>query len=279
MLLQPPRKEEFEFGEPIELDAANSGFTQEEIETLAGPSPDGWEDGSRGLAEWVSQMWRPGRQLPPTIEQVKSEFGYQATPFLTDLISVAELQGTRLDGVIKAQSAQHNFYIMRCGVYINPNDEERFEALKFEVHYKSPGISTYTMLPGPESRKLLELGGKADIGITGSAEFGFPETSIEAARASASVKAELEAKFIVSFHYELKTQVVDAFGFGNPFCKWFMHEGANLRNDVVFYPLVRAPKSMTDFRCEFRAFFKIGCPRWKNAEFFMKPPKTIVVSC
>jgi hypothetical protein len=167
---------------------------------------------------------------------------------------------------------------MRCGVYIAPDGGERFEALKFEVRYRDDSTSTYTMLPGPQTDKILELGGKADIGVNGKVEFGFPEMSLGAAAVDASAKVDLEAKFIVSFHYELKTPVVDSFGIGNPFSRWLMHKGDKLRNDVVFYPVIMTPKSVTGFECEFRAYFKINHPDWKNAEFFLKPPRTIRVS-
>jgi hypothetical protein len=57
-----------------------------------------------------------------------------------------------------------------------------------------------------------------------------------------------------------------------------MHKGDKLRNDVVFYPIIMTPKGITKFECEFSAFFKIGHPEWENSEFFLKPPKTILVS-
>jgi hypothetical protein len=94
----------------------------------------------------------------------------------------------------------------------------------------------------------------------------------------ASAKAKLEANFIVSFHYELKTAVVDAYGAGTQFCKWFMHEGKNLRNDVLFYPIIRTPKAVTGFECEFEAAFQIGHPAWTRAEFFNVDPQKIAVS-
>lgn len=99
----------------------------------------------------------------------------------------------------------YNFYIMWCGVYIVPEGRETFEALKFNVRYKDDRATTITMLPGPQTRKILELGGTADIGLDRKAEFGFPEVSLGAASAKASAKAELDTKFIVSFHYELKS--------------------------------------------------------------------------
>jgi hypothetical protein len=219
-----------------------------------------------------------GKEGAPAIESLKSEFGYQSQPFIADLVSVAEAQGTELDGIIKARSPKYNFYLMQCGVYIVPEGGEKFEALKFEVRYKEPNVATHGMLPGPQAEKILALGGKADIGVSGKLEFGFPPIPLQAAAASAAAKAELEANFIVSFSYEMKTQVVDAFGTGTEFCRWFMHKGDRLRNDVIFYPLIRTPKSVTEFDCEFRAYFKIDHSDWKNAEFFLKPPLEVRVS-
>lgn len=274
MILQPPSKQDFDFQDKIRVDVENKGFTEQEIQKLAGPPPPSM--GEKGLTDWWKRIWSPNR--PPEIQNLKSEFGYQSNPFLTDLLAVAEAQGTPLEGIIKARAANYNFYIMRCGVYIAPDGGEKFEALKFEVHYKDDNASTYAMLPGPQTDKILELGGKADIGFNGKGEFGFPEISLQGTTLSAAAKAELEAKFIVSFHYELKTLVVDAFGTGTLFCRWFMHKGDKLRNDVVFYPVIMTPKSLTAFDAEFRAYFKINHPDWKNAEFFLKPPRTINVS-
>jgi hypothetical protein len=278
MLLQPPAKQDFDFQGNIQIDIENKGFTPNEIQTLAGPQLNGLEAGAKGFSDLWKKVWGLNRQVPPEIQNLKSEFGYQSNPFLTDLITVADAQGTPLEGVIKARSAKYNFYIMRCGVYIVPEGKEKFEALKFEVRYMDDRASTYTMLPGPQTQKILELGGKADIGVNGKAEFGFPEFSLQGMTVGASAKAELEAKFIVAFQYELKTIVVDSFGVGNPFCRWLMHKGDKLRNDVVFYPVIMTPKSVTEFECEFRAYFKINHPDWKNAEFFLKPPRTIQVS-
>lgn len=221
-----------------------------------------------------------GLDRPPEIKNLKSEFGYQSAPLLTDLIAVAEAQGTPLEGVIKARSAKYNFYLMRCGVYITPEDGEKFEALKFEVRYNHDNASTYAMLPGPQTNTILELGGKANIGLNAKGEFGFPMVALPAqgVAVGASAKAEVEAKFIVSFQYELKTIVVDSLGTGNPFCRWFMHKGDKLRNDVVFYPIIMTPKSVTEFECEFKAYFKINHRDWNNAEFFLKPPRMIQVS-
>ena len=277
MILPSPSKQDFDFNDAISIDIENKGFTDEEILKLAGPPPGGTGAGSKGLFDhWLKEVWKKDRA--PEIGGLKSEFGYQTTPFLSDLVAVAEAQGTPLEGIIKARSANYNFYIMRCGVYIAPDGGEKFEALKFEVRYKDDNASTYAMLPGPQTEKILELGGKADIGFSGKGEFGFPEISLQGAAVSASAKAELEAKFIVSFHYELKTLVVDSFGAGTQFCKWLMHKGDKLRNDVVFYPVIMTPKSLTSFNVEFRAYFKINHQDWKNAEFFLKPPRAINVS-
>jgi len=277
MILLPTPKQDFDFKNDIQADTKNIGFTPEEIQKLAGqPPPEFDAPGGKGIGDWWNSVW--GSDRAPEIQNLKSEFGYQTNPFLADLVSVAKAQGTPLEGIIQARAAKYNFYLMRCGVYINPQGGEKFEALKFEVHYKNSNVSTYNMLPGPQTEKILELGGKADIGVTGKVDFGFPPIPVQGAMVSAEVKAQLEAKFIVSFHYELKTQVVDAFGAGTGFCRWFMHKGDKLRNDVVFYPLIMTPASVTEFECEFKAFFKINHPDWNHAEFFLKPPVTIQVS-
>jgi hypothetical protein len=276
MILAPPTKQDFSFQSDVQVDTQNQGFTDEEMRKLSGPAPAGLEaKGEKGFTDWWKQTW--GLDRAPEIQNLKSEFGYQSQPVLTDLVSVAEAQGTQLAGDIKARSAKHNFYIMPCGVYIAPQGGETFKALKFEIYYKEQA-STYDMLPGPQTEKILELGGKADIGFTGKGEFGFPPIPIQGATVGGAAKAELDAKFIVSFHYELKTQVVDAFGRSNPFCRWVMYRGEDLRNDVVFYPVIMTPKSVDSFTCEFRAYFKIDHRDWTNAEFFLKPPMTLEVS-
>jgi hypothetical protein len=276
MILQRPRKEDFVLQQDIKVDTENRGFTDAEMQALAGARPS---EGARGLGDrWWAQIWGRQRQVPPQIQNLKSEFGYQSNPLLTNLVAVADSQGTPLDAVIKGRAANSNFYIMRCGVFIAPNGGEKFEALKFTVRYKADTASTYAMLPGPQDKKQLELGGKADVGLNGKLQFGLPEISVAAATADASAKADLEAKFIVAFHYELKTPVVDAYGLGSPFCTWLMHKGDNLRNDVVFYPIIMTPKSVTAFECEFEAYFKIGHPDWSNSEFFLQPSRTIRVA-
>jgi hypothetical protein len=277
MILPPLQKQDFIIGNDLQVDVANRGFTAQEIQMLAEPLPDSLKR-AKGEERWWEQIWRRNRQVPPERQKLKSEFGYQSNPLLTDLIAVAEAQGTSLDGLIKARSPNYNFFIMRCGVYIAPGGGEKFEALKFEVRYKDDRASTYTMLPGPQTKKILELGGKADIGVDGKVEFGFPDVSLGAASVEASAKAKLDAKFIVSFDYELKTPVVDSFGIGNPFCKWLMYKGDNLRNDVVFYPIITTPKSVKGFECEFRAYFKINHPNWNIGEFYENPPRTVAVS-
>lgn len=278
MILPPPAREDFDFKGDIQVDVENKGFSPAEMQTLAGAPPAGAQAGAKGVHDWWNSVW--GLDRPPEIQNLKSEFGYQSAPLLTDLVAVAEAQGTPLEGVIKARSARYNFYLMRCGVYIAPEDGEKFEALKFEVRYNHDGASTYGMLPGPQTNTILELGGKANIGLNAKGEFGFPEVALpgQGVAVGASARAELEAKFIVSFQYELKTIVVDSLGTGNPFCRWFMHKGDKLRNDVVFYPVIMTPKSVTQFECEFKAYFKINHRDWKNAEFFLKPPRTMEVS-
>jgi hypothetical protein len=281
-ILAKPQKADFTFSKDIKVDTANAGFSAVEIQRLASQEEkaavQGARGGEKGLADWWTAVWGQGRSVPPEIENLKSEFGYQSVPILTDLIEVANFQGTPLDGIIKARSARYNFYILSCGVYISPQDNEKFEALKFEIYYKANNVATYSMLPGPQTEKLLAIGGKAEIGVTGKIDFGLPPIPIHGATVEAGAKAALEAKFIVAFDYELKTQVVDSFGVGNPFCRWFMYKGDNLRNDVVFYPIIMTPKNVTSFDCEFRAYFKISHPKWERSELFLKPPKTIPVS-
>ena len=270
MVLQQPKKTDFAFEKNIIVDVENKGFTEEEIKKLAGTSaavPD-----AKGFKEWFNNLWPGNRKVPPEVENLKSEFGYQTDPDLTNLITVAEAQQTPLDGQVKVVWPDYNFYIMQCGVYISADDGEKFEALKFEIKYHNNRVSTYGMLPAPEQKKIFEVGGSADIGVNGSAQFGVPEIAIGNAQVDASAKAKLEANFIVSFHYELKTQLVDAFGKGTSFCKWLLHKGDKLRNDVVFYPILKIPKEIKEFECEFKAYFKIGHPSWKNSEFFLKPP-------
>ena len=277
MILQPPSKNDFAFDENIEPDIENRGFSAAEVDQISEPYEFD-RAGAKGIDDLLSKLWKRDRDVPPEIQNLKSEFGYQSRPFLTDLIAVAEAQNTELSGMIKARASHYNFYIMPCGVYIAPDGGEKFEALKFEVRYKADDAATFSMMPGPEVKKILSLGGKADIGVTGKVDFGFPQIPLETASVDASAKAELEANFIVSFSYELKTQVVDAYGVQNSFCRWLMHKGDKLRNDVVFYPIIMTPKSVTGFECEFRAFFKIGHPDWKNSEFFLKPPRTVEVT-
>lgn|SRR5262249_35275996 len=277
MIFEPLQKKDFSIARDIWVNVENRGFTEDEVRLLAGPDPNE-EKGMKGDRSWWKQMWPANRQVPPERQRLKSEFGYQSNPLLTDLVAVASAQGTTLDGFVKAKSANYNFFIMRCGVYIVPDGGEKFEALKFDVRYKDDRASTYTMLPGPQTKKILELGGKAEVGVDAKAAFGFPEVSLATASADASAKAKLEAKFIVAFDYELKTPVVDSLGQGNPFCRWLMHKGDALRNDVVFYPIIVTPKSVSGFDCEFRAYFKINHPDWTNAELYENPPQTIAVS-
>lgn len=275
MILPPPAKEDFAMDKDIRVDTENKGFSSEEMGQL---SETAGEAGAKGIGDWWTKVWGQGRVVAPEIGELKSEFGYQTQPIITDLLDVAAAQNTPLEGVIKARSAHYNFYMMRCGVYIAPENDETFEALKFQVKYKDDKTSTHSMLPGPQTEKLFGVSTKADVGVTGKIDFGLPPIPLHAVSIEAAAKAELEAKFIVAFEYELKTQVVDSFGVGNSFCKWFMHKGANLRNDVVFYPIIMTPKATKSFDCEFHAYFKISHPHWKQAEFFLKPPKTITVS-
>jgi hypothetical protein len=276
MILEPLQKKDFSISKDIRVNVENRGFTDEEIALLAGPDPNE-ERGNRGDGSWWKRIWPANRQVPPERQRLKSEFGYQSSPLLTDLIAVASAQGTALDGFVKAKSTNYNFFIMRCGVYIVPDGGERFEALKFEVRYKDDRASTFTMLPGPQTKKILELGGKAEVGVDAKAAFGFPEVSLANASVDASAKTKLETKFIVAFDYELKTPVVDSFGQGNPFCRWLMHKGDALRNDVIFYPVIIAPKTVFGFDCEFKAYFKISHPDWINAELYETPSRTIAV--
>jgi hypothetical protein len=277
MILEPLQRKDFSIARDIRVNVDNRGFTEDDIKRLAGPDPNE-EKGGKGDGDWWKRMWPANRQVPPERQGLKSEFGYQSNPLLTDLIAVANAQGTTLDGFVKAKSANYNFFIMRCGVYIVPDGGEKFEALKFDVRYKDDRAATYTMLPGPQTKKILELGGKAEVGVDTKAAFGFPEVSLATASVDASAKAKLEAKFVVAFDYELKTPLVDSLGAGNSFCRWLMHKGDALRNDVIFYPIIITPKSVSGFDCEFRAYFKINHPDWTNAELYETPPRTIAVS-
>lgn len=276
MILEPLTRDHFRFDGKPQLDSENKGFTQEELAALAGPPP--LEEGAMGPLDWLKQIWPRNREAPPEIQNLRSEFGYQSMPLATDLLAVAKAQKTPLEGVIRASSENYNFYLMQCGVYIAPAEGERFEALKFEVYYRGANVATHSMLPGPETKSILKAGGKAEVGIDGKASFGIPEIPLDQAKVDASAKAQLEGRFIVSFDYELKTLVVDSFGSGTPFCKWFMHKGDKLRNDVLFYPILRTPKNVTGFDCEFKAYFKINHPDWKKPELFLKPPITVPVS-
>ena len=277
MRLTPASRQDFDFQRDVRVDVGNEGFTPEEIKALSGPATrEAFERG--GVSDWWKSVWRAGREAPPELGDLKSEFGYQSQPFLADLIAVAEAQGTPLDGIIKAKAPNYNFYIMRCGVFVAPAGDETFEALKFEVRFKSDATSTFSMLPGPQTQKILDLGGKVDIGVNSKVEFGFPEVPLGPAKVEAGVKAAVDAKFIVSFEYELKSPVVDSFGIGTSFCRWLMHKGDKLRNDIVFYPVIMTPKGVTKFDCEFKAYFKINHSSWKHAEFFLKPPRTLTVS-
>ena len=273
MIVSQPTPKDFELARDFHVDVGNEGFDADEMAAVT-PATIG-EDNSRGL---VGKLWPKNRQVPPELQDLKSEFGYQSHPLLTNLVDAATAQGTALDGKVKGSLANHNFYVLQCGVYILPGGGETFEALKFEVRYKGAGVATFSMLPGPLTETKFKAGTKVDVGVNGSMGFGIPEISIQNAKVSADAKAKLEATFIYSFSYELKTLVVDSYGVGNQFCKWVMHQGKNLRNDILFYPVIITPKSTTGFECEFRASFKIGHSNWKSSEFFLKPPKKVSVS-
>jgi hypothetical protein len=269
MIAPRPRPTDFELGKDFQVDVDNKGFCDEEIDALT-PAVIG-SDQARGI-------WRKNREVPPALRDLKSEFGYQSQPLLTNLVDVAEAQGTPLDGKIKASLGKHNFYILQCGVYILPDGGEKFEALKFEVRYKGKGVSTFSMLPGPLTETKFKVGTKLDVGVNGSMGFALPEVTIQSAKVSLEAKVKLESNFIYAFNYELKTPVVDSYGIGNQFCRWLMHQGENLRNDILFYPIIITPKSTTSFECEFKASFKIGHSNWKNSEFFLQPPKKVPLS-
>jgi len=276
MIIPSPVKEDFDFRGDISVDNMNEGFTQSEMKKFAGPVYA--EPGAMGVREVWKNIWRKNREIPPEIQDLKSEFGYHKKPFITNLVALAESKNIPLDGHLKVLSEKNNFFIMQCGVFILPNEGEKFEVLKFDVHYKNDNIATYTMLPGPQVKKILELGGKAAVGINGEADFGFPDIPFGRLPVGGSVNAELDAKFIIYFDYELKTQKVDSSGIGNSFCKWIMYKGNELRNDVIFYPVIMMPKTITRFECEFEAHFKINHRNWKNPELFKKPPIDITVS-
>lgn len=275
MIASPPRPADFDLGSDICVDAANEGFTKAEMAAVTPVVVPAGAKGSRGI---LRELWPRNREAPPALRNLKSQFGYQTRPLLTNLVDIAAAQGTTLDGSIRARLPSYDFFLLQCGVYMLPDGGEQFEALKFEVRYEDEDVSTYSMLPGPQTETNLKVGGKIDVGVTGSMGFGIPEISIKSASVSADVKAKLESNFIYSFAYELKTRKVDAYGTGNSFCRWLMYEGSTLRNDVLFYPIVIAPKSTTGFDCEFKAYFKIGHSDWQDSEFFLKPSRTIHVS-
>jgi hypothetical protein len=202
MLLRPPLRENFDFRGPLQVDVGNSGFTDTEMAELAGPDPVGTDDNGKGISDWWRAIWGTGRQSPPDITNLQSEFGYLSNPDLIDLPALAKAEKVPLAGIIKASSSRYNYYVMRCGVYINPQNSEIFEALKFEVSYSGANISTHSMLPGPQTKTLIEAGGKATIGITGGAEFGIPEISA----ANVSAKVDVQTKFVVSFSLRAEDQ-------------------------------------------------------------------------
>lgn len=274
MILQSLQQQDFEFKKDVTLDLENKGFTDQEMDALA-PPPDARH--LLGVKGWWNDFWKRNRQAPPGLQKLKSDFGYQTRPLLTDLLAVAQVQKTELDAVVKTRSANYNFYILQCGVYIAPSGGEKFEALKFKATYKHKDAATYSLLPAPETKTWFQVGGKADVGLDGKVEFGLSKIPLEQTKVDLKAKAELESKFIVSFHYELKTPVVDAVGRSNAFCQWFMHRGDQLRNDVVFYPVISTPKSVKGFEVEFSAFFQVSHPDWKRSELYQKPPITVRV--
>jgi hypothetical protein len=273
MIASQPQPKDFELGKDFHVDVGNEGFAPDEMVAVTPAVTN--DDNARGL---IDEIWPVNREVAPELRDLKSEFGYQSHPLLTDLVEAAKAQGTELDGKVKGSLANHNFYVLQCGVYILPEGGERFEALKFEVRYKGKDVATLSMLPGPLTETKFKVGAKVDVGVNGGMNFGLPNISIQAAKASVEAKAKLESTFIYSFSYELKTQVVDSFGIGNQFCRWLMYQGKNLRNDVLFYPVIITSKTTTGFECEFRASFKIGHSKWKSSEFFIKPPRKISLS-
>jgi hypothetical protein len=268
MIAVRPRPKDFALAKDFEPDVDNKGFTDEEIEIVETAVAGG---GARGL-------WPIGRDVPPDLRGLKSEFGFQSQPLLINLVDVAEAQGTPLDAKIKAMLGKHNFYILQCGVYILPDGGEKFEALKFEVAYKGKDVATFSMLPGPLTETRFKVGTKLDVGVNGSMGFALPEVTIQSAKASLDAKAKLESSFIYAFDYELKTPLVDSYGVGTQFCRWLMHQGDRLRNDILFYPIIITPKAAQSFDCEFKASFKIGHSSWKNSELFVKPSRKVTLS-
>ena len=73
MILQPPTKQDYDFNEMIRLDLKNEGFSADEIGILTDL------DSAKG-AKGILDLWKKNRQAPPEIENLKSEFGYQANP-------------------------------------------------------------------------------------------------------------------------------------------------------------------------------------------------------
>src|SRR5215813_11522589 len=98
MILQPLTRKDFDFQGDIVLDRENAGFKESEIKLLAEAEAEA--KGAKGID---LSFWRINRQPPPELKDLKSEFGYQANPFLTDLRAVAEAQGTKLEGTIAAR--------------------------------------------------------------------------------------------------------------------------------------------------------------------------------
>jgi hypothetical protein len=264
-MIRPLGKQAFLLQGGIRFNPDNDGFDAGELESLADA------DAAQGAKGW-ERIWPRGRERPPIIGDLKSQFGYQTVPVLTDLVAIAAAQGVALQGRVKVDSAGHNFYIMSCGVYIAPEDGEQFEALKFEVRYLDKDISTHSMLPGPRSKTRFAVGAKAEVGVDARLEFGIPDLSIAGLQADATAKAGLNGKFIVSIEYEFKTPTIDAFGINNSFCTWLLRTGEGLRNDVLFYPVIMTPKELQSFACEFRASFKIRNAKWRSSELFIRDP-------
>jgi len=110
MIFGKPIQKEFDFDEKIIVDVDNNGFTQEEMEKLVGSQQV--IPAAKGIEDWWSRIWKPNREVPPEIENLNSDFGYQTQPFLTNLVKVANIQNTPLEGQIIALSENYNFFIM-----------------------------------------------------------------------------------------------------------------------------------------------------------------------
>jgi hypothetical protein len=164
MSLPPLQKNDFDFSGKISVDTKNTGFDDDELKKIDDGSQD--DQGTRGAKGFNWNFWKKDRAVLPGTENLKSEFGYKSELYLLNLQDLAEAEGKPLEGQLKVMSKNFDFYVMPCGVYIQPNDGEKFEVLKFQVEYKQAGVSTYSMFPEPQQNTVFEVGGQVNLGIT-----------------------------------------------------------------------------------------------------------------